>query len=151
MESVATSGSPVNAAERPCKAHLEMSVYPTRERMHKSLTRHPQPICHNAPDFCPRVSTAAWSAIWPPGLLAVWDWHRAKILARNVPSSRPSARESGLYPPPGKGTDADVERLIRHRRKMMAIKLYREIHSVDLKQAKEAVDELAQRVTHRSS
>ncbi len=34
---------------------------------------------------------------------------------------------------------------------MMAIKLYREIHSVDLKQAKEAVDELAQRVTHRSS
>ncbi len=24
MESVATAGSPVNAAERPCKAHLEM-------------------------------------------------------------------------------------------------------------------------------
>ncbi len=73
------------------------------------------------------------------------------ILDASNKSQRRRARESGLYPPTGKGTDADVERLIRHRRKMMAIKLYREIHSVDLKQAKEAVDELAQRVTHRSS
>ncbi|MFQ5512311.1 MAG: hypothetical protein ACE5EO_10735 [Candidatus Krumholzibacteriia bacterium] len=55
------------------------------------------------------------------------------------------ARESGIYPPPGQGTDADVERLVRLRRKMMAIKLYREIHSVDLKQAKDAVDEIARR------
>jgi ribosomal protein L7/L12 len=61
------------------------------------------------------------------------------------------ARESGLYPPTGKGTDADVERLIRLRRKMMAIKLYREIHSVDLKEAKEAVDEIARGIKPQRS
>jgi len=50
------------------------------------------------------------------------------------------AREAGRYPPPGQGTDADVERLVRHGRKMSAIKLYREIHDVDLTTAKTAVD-----------
>lgn len=46
------------------------------------------------------------------------------------------------YPASGEGTDEDVERFIRLRRKMTAIKLYREIHNVDLKTAKEAVEEM---------
>jgi ribosomal protein L7/L12 len=48
-------------------------------------------------------------------------------------------RESGVYPPAGQGTLADVERLIVLKKKIPAIKLYREIHGVDLKAAREAV------------
>ncbi len=69
-------------------------------------------------------------------VLLVWvigAWSRAQ-------SER--ARESGLYPPPGAGTDADVERLLGAGQKIGAIKLYREIHRVDLKTAKDAVDAL---------
>ena len=55
-------------------------------------------------------------------------------------------RQSGLYPPPGQGSDAHVERLILLGRKMAAIKLYREVHGVDLKAAKEAVDELGRQL-----
>jgi len=69
-------------------------------------------------------------------VLLVWGlgaWSRAQ-------SER--ARESGLYPPPGAGTDADVERLLSAGQKIGAIKLYREIHRVDLKTAKDAVDAL---------
>lgn len=51
-------------------------------------------------------------------------------------------RESGAYPPPGQGTDADVERLVMLGKKISAIKLYREINKVDLKTAKEAVEKL---------
>ena len=52
-------------------------------------------------------------------------------------------RQTGLYPPPGEGSDADVERLVALGRKIDAIKLYREIHRTDLKTAKDAVDEIA--------
>jgi ribosomal protein L7/L12 len=45
-------------------------------------------------------------------------------------------------PPKGEATDADVERFVALGRKITAIKLYREIHGVDLKTAKSAVDEL---------
>ena len=51
-------------------------------------------------------------------------------------------RESGMYPPPGQGTVGDVERLIMLKKKIPAIKLYREINGVDLKTAKEAVEKL---------
>ena len=51
-------------------------------------------------------------------------------------------RQQGLYPPPGKGTDADVRRLIETRQKIDAIKLYREVHGVGLKDAKEAVERM---------
>ena len=53
-------------------------------------------------------------------------------------------REAGRIPAPGEGTDADVERLARHGRKMSAIKLYREIHDVDLTAAKTAVEAMLQ-------
>lgn len=51
-------------------------------------------------------------------------------------------RQRGLLPPSGQGTDADVGRLVRLGRKIDAIKLYREIHGVDLKGAKDAVDKI---------
>jgi ribosomal protein L7/L12 len=55
-------------------------------------------------------------------------------------------QQSGMLPPDGQGTDADVERLLLRGEKMSAIKLYREIHGVDLKEAKGAVEELSKRV-----
>ena len=63
------------------------------------------------------------------------------VLHRSRQWSKP-ARAAGPYPPPGQGTDADVERFVRHGRKMTAIKLYREIHDVDLTTAKAAVDRM---------
>ena len=54
-------------------------------------------------------------------------------------------RQTGLHPPPGQGSDADVERLVALGRKIDAIKLYREIHRSDLKTAKDAVDEMAEK------
>ena len=54
-------------------------------------------------------------------------------------------RQTGLYPPPGQGSDADVERLVALGRKIDAIKLYREIHGTDLKSAKDAVDKIAEK------
>jgi len=53
-------------------------------------------------------------------------------------------RDSGLYPPQGTGTMADVERLIMSGQKLSAVKLYREIKRVDLKDAKQAVDEMVE-------
>ena len=49
-------------------------------------------------------------------------------------------RQAGLYPLRGEETDADVERLIRMGKMIEAIKVYRDVHGVDLKAAKEAVD-----------
>jgi hypothetical protein len=57
-------------------------------------------------------------------------------------------RESGEYPPPGRGTMADVERLVRLGRKIEAIKLYREIHGIDLMTAKSAVDAIVGQSEH---
>ena len=54
-------------------------------------------------------------------------------------------RQTGFLPPPGQGSDADVERLVALGRKIDAIKLYREIHRCDLKSAKDAVDKIAEK------
>jgi ribosomal protein L7/L12 len=53
--------------------------------------------------------------------------------------------EFSRRPARGEATDADVERFVALGRKMTAIKLYREIHGVDLKTAKEAVEALAKK------
>jgi len=52
------------------------------------------------------------------------------------------AKRSGLLPPPGSGTDDDVEKLLAQGEKLLAIRLYRELHHTDLKTAKEAVEKL---------
>ena len=49
-------------------------------------------------------------------------------------------RASGVYPEKGKETDADVLRLLKTGNKIEAIKCYRSIHSVGLKEAKDAVE-----------
>ncbi|TMB60746.1 MAG: hypothetical protein E6J60_00235 [Deltaproteobacteria bacterium] len=71
----------------------------------------------------------------------------AVALALNAMSRRRTddLRQTGLYPPPGQGSDADVERLVALGRKIDAIKLYREIHRSDLKTAKDAVDRLGEK------
>ena len=43
----------------------------------------------------------------------------------------------------GPATDADIQRLLQTGRKIDAIKVYRRLHRVDLKSAKDAVDRLA--------
>jgi hypothetical protein len=83
--------------------------------------------------------------IWGLGLLmlagslllavAVWRNHRRlKVL-----------KEQGLYPKEGQGTDGDVERLAASGEKIVAIRLYREIHHVTLAVAKQAVEALVQK------
>lgn len=64
------------------------------------------------------------------------------VIDRFVRARTERLRQTGLYPPAGQGTDADVERLVRARRKIAAIKLYRKIHGGGLKDAKDAVEQL---------
>ena len=45
-------------------------------------------------------------------------------------------------PPPGESTMDDVQRLLSEGHKIAAIKVYREVHGVGLKEAKEAVEAL---------
>lgn len=52
------------------------------------------------------------------------------------------ARSAGIYPAPGTGCDADVERLARQGEKGLAIRLYRELHGGDLKTARIRVEEM---------
>ena len=71
----------------------------------------------------------------------------AAALALNALNRRRTddLRQTGFLPPPGQGSDADVERLVALGRKIDAIKLYREIHRSDLKTAKDAVDRMGEK------
>ena len=51
-------------------------------------------------------------------------------------------RFRGLHPREGEGSNADVLQLKNAGEKMLAIRLFRELHGVDLKTAKDAVDAL---------
>jgi hypothetical protein len=55
------------------------------------------------------------------------------------------ARRAGLYPAEGQGSDGDVERLLLRGEKILAIRLYRELHGTDLKTARRRVEELQQK------
>lgn len=52
-------------------------------------------------------------------------------------------RRSGRYPERGKGTMADVERLLKMGSRVLAVRCYQEIHTCSLRQASEAVDALS--------
>lgn len=52
-------------------------------------------------------------------------------------------RLKGLYPKRGQATMQHVESLVRSGRKILAIRAYREIHGVNLKRAKQAVEKIA--------
>jgi len=55
-------------------------------------------------------------------------------------------RARGIYPEPGKGTEADVLRLIQSGEKIMAIRCHREITGLGLKESKDAVEAMAQKI-----
>ena len=46
-----------------------------------------------------------------------------------------------MYPLQGEEADADVDRLLQHGHKIEAIRVYRAVHRVGLKDAKDAVEE----------
>ena len=54
-----------------------------------------------------------------------------------------AARRSGLLPPAGQATMADVQRLVRIGERIWAIRCYREIHRCSLVEAKQAVENLS--------
>jgi ribosomal protein L7/L12 len=53
-----------------------------------------------------------------------------------------NARNRGIYPKEGEESDADVIRLLKAGEKILAIRCYREIHKVGLRDAKEAVERI---------
>lgn len=64
------------------------------------------------------------------------------VLNLRVRRRKQRAVASHLYPPPGRGSDDDVLRLLQQGERLLAIKLYRELHGTDLKSSRIAVDEL---------
>jgi Protein of unknown function (DUF3592) len=77
-----------------------------------------------------RSAGLALAALLGLGWLSAWSSTRR----------RRKARRAGLYPPPGSGSDADVLRLLQAKEKLLAIRLYRDLHGTDLKTAKERVE-----------
>jgi ribosomal protein L7/L12 len=65
------------------------------------------------------------------------------ILAILVSWRDAAARRSGLLPPAGQETMADVHRLIQAGERIAAIRCYREIHRCSLVEAKQAVENLS--------
>ena len=65
-------------------------------------------------------------------VMAVWSRGRVE-----------QVRQPELSLPVGAGTDGDIARLVDAGQKIAAIKLYRRLHNVGLKDAKDAVDKLA--------
>ena len=74
----------------------------------------------------------------------------AALIVLDASSRWKRKRMSTRRPNPDDATDADVEALIREGRKLTAIKLYREIHKVDLVTAKTVVDRLAETIRSNS-
>ena len=62
-------------------------------------------------------------------------------LAQRVQRRAERLREAGIYPVQGLETEADIDRLLGLGHKIEAIKVYRALHRVGLKEAKEAVEE----------
>ena len=52
-------------------------------------------------------------------------------------------RARGLYPEPGRETEQDIVRLLQSGEKIMAVRCYRSLHKVGLREAKDAVESLA--------
>jgi hypothetical protein len=63
----------------------------------------------------------------------------AALLLRSR-SALAEARSRGLCPPAGSGSDADVAALLAQDEKLLAIRLYRELHGGGLKEARLAVE-----------
>lgn len=150
-------------------------LYPTREQARKAIARYPVGMvvtaCYNPDDSTQAVLVrrgffagllllgmglamilgplaVARKAGLPAGGMgallaavaaaALLGWGTGRRLSR--------ARRAGIYPPPGRGSDADVERLLLQGENYLAIRLYRELHGTDLKSSRLRVEELAARL-----
>ncbi|UCG52926.1 MAG: hypothetical protein JSW58_05040 [Candidatus Latescibacterota bacterium] len=81
-------------------------------------------------------------------ILAILGFVAIVILIDRINQSKiERLRRAGVYPLPGQESDRDVERLIRLGRKIEAIKVYRTIHHVDLRTARQAVEALERQIT----
>jgi ribosomal protein L7/L12 len=74
-----------------------------------------------------------------------WYWTLAIVLAVIVVLVSRRGESAGSRPPlpniaPGGGTEADIDAFIRAGHKIEAIKIYRMLHHVGLKEAKDAVE-----------
>ena len=86
----------------------------------------------------------AGGSIWHTGDMPWWDIALGAgfvILALLVWLLKPQSRAA--VPVHGQGTMDDVQRLVSEGQKISAIKIYRRIHGVGLKEAKEAVDAMS--------
>lgn len=75
-------------------------------------------------------------------VLAVLLIFSSRVTAKKVDS----LRARGVYPEPGKGTEADVIRLVESGEKIMAIRCYREITGQGLKESKDAVEAMVRKL-----
>ena len=62
------------------------------------------------------------------------------LLSRLARAQAARLRAEGLIPKPGEETEEHVDRLLQRGHKIQAIKVYRALHGVGLKEAKEAVE-----------
>jgi hypothetical protein len=90
-----------------------------------------------------RFGLPAWPLAAIVGTVAVF----VILLGRSSHRRLLRARRAGLYPAAGQGSDSDVERLLQLGEKILAIRLYRELHGSDLKTARRRVEELQQKPT----
>ena len=65
------------------------------------------------------------------------------VRGRTVETLKPPGLSEGQQSPPHAASDNPVLDLMRQGRKIEAVKLYRELHHVGLKEAVDAVEELA--------
>jgi len=64
----------------------------------------------------------------------------AFIATRSAERKVADLRERGIYPAAGNEKDEDVLRLLQAGERIMAIRCYRSLHKVGLKEAKDAVE-----------
>jgi ribosomal protein L7/L12 len=66
----------------------------------------------------------------------------AFVATRRAERKVAGLRARGLYPESGSETEQDIVRLLQSGEKIMAIRCYRSLHKVGLREAKDAVESL---------
>lgn len=82
-------------------------------------------------------------SMWGAALL-VWLSLSAQMKSKHeeIAEKVDAFRYRGLYPPKGQGSDEDVKRLKAAGEKGLALRLYLELHTVPIKEAKRAFNAL---------
>jgi len=96
-------------------------------------------LCWIVPVAAARKAGFSWPLI--AGVLGALALLPFLLLLRSR-SPLADARRRGLCPPAGSGSDADVAALAARGEKLLAIRLYRELHGGGLKAAREAVERM---------